>query len=104
MERESNSVSFSILLYLAASPLGVIQGATVGHLSQFVVLEAEVNANAGDAESGEIAATISESIVWFAARVDQSSKGPAAVDAESFDDHAGPIQPREERIEGFHFL
>jgi hypothetical protein len=86
------------------NPLEAIQGATGGHLLQSAVLEVEVNANAGDAESGESAATISESIVWFAARVDQSLKGPAAVDSKSFDDHAGPIQPREEGIEGFHFL
>jgi hypothetical protein len=87
------------------SPLGVIQGATVDHLSQSVALEAEVNVKVGDAESGESAAvTISELILWFAARVDQSLKGPAAVDAESFDDHAGQIHPREEGIEGFHFL
>jgi hypothetical protein len=66
--------------------------------------EVEVIANAGGTGSGESAATISESILRFAARVDQSSKGPAAVDAESFDDHAGQIHPREEGIEGFHFL
>lgn len=60
--------------------------------------------NAGGTGSGESAATISESNLRFAARVDQSSKGPAAVDAESFDDHAGQIHPREEGIEGFHFL
>jgi hypothetical protein len=93
-----------MLLCLAVNPLGVIQGAMVGHLSQSVPLEVEVNARAGGTESGESAATVSESILRFAARVDQSLKGPAAVDAQSFDDHAGQSHPREEGIEGFHFL
>lgn len=51
-----------MLLYLAVNPLGVIQGAMVGHLSQSVPLEVEVNARAGGTESGESAATVSESI------------------------------------------
>jgi hypothetical protein len=94
----------SILLCLAVSPLEVIPEAMAGHLSHSGALEAKVTANAGDTASGVSAATISDLVCWFVARVDQSSKGPAAVDADSFDDRAGPIHPREEGIESFHFL
>lgn len=79
----------------------MIQGARVVHLSQSVAQEGAANANAGGTGSGESAATISESILRFA---DQSSKGPAVVHAVSFDGHASQIHPRQECIEGFHFL
>lgn len=79
-------------------------GSMDGHRWHSASLGVKVNANAENAQSGGSAATISGPILWFAARIVQSSRDPIVVDEGLSDGRAGPIHPQGADIEVFHFL
>jgi hypothetical protein len=77
------------------NPLGVIQGATVGHLSQSVLLEAEVNGNAGGAERINLQRVQPRWMRNLATTTQvRFSRGKSISRASIFCDHGHELAPR----------